>query len=123
MRAVEVPCESCKAPAGVICCYDPGRRRMFCKARTTSARRITGSENNKRVRSKKSRRAVGRIPVPDISIQLALVGHGYQVDVFDTGKHLGSSCRDFDGSYKLNQLKASFIEMFGKALRQWRDSL
>ncbi len=124
MRAVELKCETCKAPPGTNCKYRPGRLRTYCKARTQASRRITGTANAKRKKSGKTRaKAPDRPNEPDIAVQLYLVGHGYQIDIFNGGLHLGSSCRDFSDSYKIEQLKVSFIEMFGEALKEWRSKL
>lgn len=44
-------------------------------------------------------------PKPDITAKVYLVPHGYQIDLLDSkGKELGSSCRDFGGSYPIKKM-------------------
>jgi hypothetical protein len=47
--------------------------------------------------------------LPDIELRFYLVEYGYQVDIFDAHVELGTICRDFGGSYPIDNIIAQMI--------------
>ena len=61
--------------------------------------------------------------LPTLAVHFGLVGHGYEIHVFDDGKYIGAGCRDFSDTYKVEDLKVSLMEAIEKAVQQWRGAL
>lgn len=59
----------------------------------------------------------------DVTFDLFLVGHGYQLDVFEEGVHVMSACRDFSDTHKVSDLKKIFYEAVGSAIASARSKL
>jgi hypothetical protein len=54
----------------------------------------------------------------EITVKIAMVPHGYQIDFFDqNGKELGSECRDFGGDYDPAKIKFTFIAAILNAIK------
>ncbi len=62
-------------------------------------------------------------PLPDLAFHFCLVGHGYELHLFDKGKLAGSVCRDFDGNHTLAEVKESLLFTIGDAVAKWRSLL
>lgn len=60
---------------------------------------------------------------PTVAFHFGLVGHGYEMQIFVNGHYMGSSCRDFSDSHKLDELRESLIEIVAKAVNDWRLKL
>lgn len=58
-----------------------------------------------------------RNPPPALRFDLTLVGHGYQVDVFQNGTSEGSVCADFAGTHDEVRLRERFAEAVLGAIR------
>jgi len=43
--------------------------------------------------------------VPDLTINLYFVEYGYQIDIFDHGKKIGTQCQDFMDEHPISELK------------------
>jgi hypothetical protein len=48
----------------------------------------------------------------DLSIDINFVEHGYQCDIYARGKHVGTECRDFGGTHKIEDLAQLFYDEF-----------
>lgn len=60
---------------------------------------------------------------PTVAFHFGLVGHGYEMQIFVNGHYMGSSCRDFSDSYKVDELKNQLITTVANAIRDWRLKL
>lgn len=60
---------------------------------------------------------------PTVAFHFGLVGHGYEMQIFVDGHYMGSSCRDFSDSYKLDELKNQLITAVAKTVNEWRLKL
>lgn len=58
---------------------------------------------------------------PNLVVAIGLVGYGYQMDIYRDGKHVGTECRDFGGTYKVSKLEevllAGLLNGFDKATK------
>lgn len=60
---------------------------------------------------------------PTVAFHFGLVGHGYEMQIFVNGQYMGSSCRDFSDSYKVDELKSQLITLVAQAVNDWRLKL
>jgi len=58
-----------------------------------------------------------------VAVHFGLVGHGYEMQIFVDGNYLGSSCRDFSDTHKVDELKGLLITIIAKAVNDWRMKL
>lgn len=61
--------------------------------------------------------------LPDLAFHFGLVGHGFEMRVFEDGKHVGTACRDFSDSHDVAKLKALLFNEIGEAVKRWRKPL
>lgn len=61
--------------------------------------------------------------LPTLAVHFGLVGHGYEIHVFDEGKYIGAGCRDFSDTHKVQDLKVSLMEAIEDAIKAWRAKL
>lgn len=61
--------------------------------------------------------------LPALAVHFGLAGHGYEIHVFNDGKYVGAGCRDFSGTHKVEDLKASLMEAIDNAVKAWRKKL
>lgn len=48
-----------------------------------------------------------RSSAPHVQANVTLVPHGYQIDIFLSGKKAGSVCRDFGGNWPISRMQAA----------------
>jgi hypothetical protein len=60
---------------------------------------------------------------PTVAVHFGLVGHGYEMQIFVDGHYMGSQCRDFSDTHKVDDLKSSLITIVAKAVNDWRMKL
>lgn len=63
------------------------------------------------------------LPSPALAFHFGLVGHGYEVRVFEDGKHLGTGARDFSEDHDVSELKTSLMVAISQAVEKWRRAL
>ena len=49
--------------------------------------------------------------IPDLTIKLYFVEYGYQIDIFDENKKIGSQCQDFMDEHRIVELKNRVISI------------
>lgn len=60
---------------------------------------------------------------PTVAFHFGLVEHGYEMQIFVKGTYIGSSCRDFSGNHKVDELKSQLITLVAQAVNDWRLKL
>jgi len=60
------------------------------------------------------------VNVPDIRIDVHLVGHGDQVDIAVDGNKVFTSCRDYAGSYNTDTLRKQYLKAVQKLVSDFR---
>jgi hypothetical protein len=115
------------------------------KPKRTKATGVSGRARSKRVRGAARRQstslvvrrlntealvAIGydrpqaeKLSTPTLAVHFGLVGHGYEIHVFDEGKYIGAGCRDFSDTHKVEDLKVSLMEAIEDAVAKWRKRL
>lgn len=63
------------------------------------------------------------LKLPTLAVHFGLVGHGYEIHVFNEGRYIGAGCRDFSGTHKVEDLKISLMETIEDAVKTWRAKL
>jgi hypothetical protein len=63
------------------------------------------------------------LSLPTLAFHFGLVGHGYEIHMFDEGTYVGAICRDFDGDHKIPKLKEALVNAIEKAVEGWRKAL
>lgn len=58
-----------------------------------------------------------------VTVNIGLVGHGYQVDYYLDGVEIGSECRDFADDHKVVDLQEAFLAAMVKAIETTRRTL
>lgn len=119
--------------------------RAKAKSKRAKAASVPGRVRSRRVRSTARRQptspvvrrlntdalvAIGydrpqaeKLSTPTLAVHFGLVGHGYEIHVFDEGKYIGAGCRDFSGNHKVEDLKVSLMETIEDAVKAWRAKL
>ncbi len=69
------------------------------------------------------RAAAKKLSLPTVAFHFGLVGHGYEIHLFDEGKYVGAVCRDFSGDHKVSDLKESLVNAIEKAVKDWKAKL
>lgn len=71
------------------------------------------------------RMARNETPRKDVSAEVTLVPHGYQIDVYLNSKHLGFECRDFGGSYPIKKMgkvvAAALVSVMNKVEKGYKQ--
>lgn len=62
------------------------------------------------------------VNVPDLRIDVNLVDFGYQIDIHVDGKEFASVCRDFGGTYDVEDLRDELYQKFIKAIKSWEKN-
>lgn len=60
---------------------------------------------------------------PTVAFHFGLVGHGYEMQIFVDGHYMGSSCRDFSDTHKVDELKNQLITAVARTVNEWRMKL
>lgn len=69
------------------------------------------------------RAQAAKLSFPTLAFHFGLVGHGYEIHMFDEGKYVGAVCRDFSGDHPVTKLKESLVNAIEKAIKDWRAGL
>lgn len=63
------------------------------------------------------------LPPPSVAFHFGLVGHGFEIHMFDEGRFVTSYARDFSGNYEVNEVKESLVDAIEKAVKAWKAKL
>ena len=59
---------------------------------------------------------------PTLSFDFTLVEHGYEMNFYVRGEHMGFECRDFGGDHKIADLAENLLERIQKAVNEFREA-
>lgn len=70
-----------------------------------------------------NRAAAEVLPPPSVAFHFGLVGHGFEIHMFDEGRFVTSYARDFSGNHKVDDVKESLVDAIEEAVKVWRAKL